>query len=181
MRKTNQLAFTLFSTLAALGTVSSTPIVFCALARQSPYITAITTDPRISGLQLTQTPDAVPYTTAKVTLSSSGFHGGWDYVSGGLGAFVGCHDWWLNIGTSLTSFKPLTWNFDVKNTTIWSGGPGQNLTTTAPVSQLAVPAPTDTFIACDEGGLWVLYLQQGTDFPAGDCVETQLQEGTTNV
>ncbi|KAG9021802.1 hypothetical protein FRB95_001424 [Tulasnella sp. JGI-2019a] len=163
MPKTNQLALTLFSTLAALGTVSSTSIVFCALARQSPYITAITTDPRISGLHLTQAPDAVPYTAAKVTLSSSGFHGGWDYVGGGLGAF------------------PLTWNFDVKNTTIWSGGPGQNLTTTAPVSQLAVPAPTDTFIACNENGLWVLYLQQGTDFQAGDCVETQLQEGTTNV
>ncbi|KAG8988347.1 hypothetical protein FRB94_000891 [Tulasnella sp. JGI-2019a] len=185
MRKTNQLAFTLSSTLAALGTVSSTPIFMCALARPSPYITAITTDPRISGLQLTQTPDSVPYTTAKVTLSSSGFHGKWDYAGGGLGAYVGglggCHAWWLNIGTSLTSVKPLTWDFDAKDTTIWSGGLGLNLTTTALVSQRVVVAPTNTFIACDENGLWVLYLQQGTDFPVGDCVETRLQEGTTSV
>ncbi|KAG8992307.1 hypothetical protein FRB93_002413 [Tulasnella sp. JGI-2019a] len=84
MQKTNQLAFTLFSALAALGPVMSVP-VFCEILLQSPYITAITTDPSISGLQLTQTPEGVAYTTSKVTLSSSGFHGGWDYVSGGLG------------------------------------------------------------------------------------------------
>ncbi|KAG9029251.1 hypothetical protein FRB95_005525 [Tulasnella sp. JGI-2019a] len=59
--------------------------VFCEILLQSPYITAITTDSSISGLQLTQTPEGVAYTTSKVTLSSSGFHGGWDYVSGGLG------------------------------------------------------------------------------------------------
>ncbi|KAG9009955.1 hypothetical protein FRB94_011237 [Tulasnella sp. JGI-2019a] len=113
--------------------------------------------------------EGVAYTTSKVTLSSSGFHGGWDYVSGGLG---GCHNWWLNVGTSSTSIKPLTWNFDVKTTTTWSGGPGQILN---------IGGAPATFIACNESGSWALYLQQGTDVPDEGCVETQLQEGTTDV
>ncbi|KAG8984239.1 hypothetical protein FRB95_006137 [Tulasnella sp. JGI-2019a] len=174
MSKTSQLAFVVFSALAALTSVSSSPIA-CDVIEQSPYITAITTDTRIAGLQLTQT-------TGAATLTSSGFHGGWDWVNGGLGAFDACSDWWLNIGTSSTSVKPLTWNLNDQETTIWSGGPGEIVTTTAAPAQTEVPAATSTFLACEEGGSWVLYLQTGTDLPAGEtCVATQLQEGTSSV
>ncbi|KAG8992308.1 hypothetical protein FRB93_002414 [Tulasnella sp. JGI-2019a] len=65
-----------------------------------------------------------------------------------------------------------TWNFDVKTTTTWSGGPGQILN---------IGGAPATFIACNESGSWALYLQQGTDVPDEGCVETQLQEGTTDV
>ncbi|KAG8979634.1 hypothetical protein FRB94_010762 [Tulasnella sp. JGI-2019a] len=199
MLKINQLVFTLFSALAALKPVSSTPTLYCIqVVKPSYYITATTTDTRISGLQLTQK-------LGKVTLSSSGFYGWWDYVGGGLGAAVGdhtvhfsllhilliaffvisifldCDDWWLNIGTSSTSVKPLSWGFDNKLTTIWAaGGPGEIVTTTATPAQTLVPAATSTFIACQENGVWVLYLQEGTDAPDGDeCVETQLRQGTS--
>ncbi|KAG9035923.1 hypothetical protein FRB95_010326 [Tulasnella sp. JGI-2019a] len=172
MLKINQLVFTLFSALAALKPVSSTPTLYCIqVVKPSYYITATTTDTRISGLQLTQK-------LGKVTLSSSGFYGWWDYVGGGLGD---CDDWWLNIGTSSTSVKPLSWGFDNKLTTIWAaGGPGEIVTTTATPAQTLVPAATSTFIACQENGVWVLYLQEGTDAPDGDeCVETQLRQGTS--
>ncbi|KAG8992286.1 hypothetical protein FRB94_011726 [Tulasnella sp. JGI-2019a] len=175
MQKTSQLVFTLFSTLAALAPVWSTPIIFCDLVELSPYITAITPGTAVTGLGLTQTSGAA-------TLTKGGFHGGWNYADGGLGAFDGCHYWWLNIGTSSTSVKPLTWAFDDQITTIWSGGPGVILTTIAPVSNgTFVAAATSEFIACKESGSWVLYLQQGTDVPKGNCVKTQLQEGTSNV
>ncbi|KAG8981846.1 hypothetical protein FRB95_008325 [Tulasnella sp. JGI-2019a] len=177
MSKTNQLAFSLFAALAVISSVSSTPVLppSCDIAEQSPYITATSTDSRISGLQLTQT-------TGAATLTSSGFHGGWDWVNGGLGAFDQCHDWWLNIGTSSNSVLPLTWGYDNQITTNWAGGPGEVLTTTAAPAQTLVLAPSSTFLACNESGSWVLYLQTGTDLPAGkECVATELEEGTSSL
>ncbi|KAG9006846.1 hypothetical protein FRB94_000351 [Tulasnella sp. JGI-2019a] len=195
MSKTNQLAFSLFAALAVISSVSSTPVLppSCDIAEQSPYITvsaplhkrnsklglilwlsqqATSTDSRISGLQLTQT-------TGAATLTSSGFHGGWDWVNGGLGE---CHDWWLNIGTSSNSVLPLTWGYDNQITTNWAGGPGEVLTTTAAPAQTLVLAPSSTFLACNESGSWVLYLQTGTDLPAGkECVATELEEGTSSL
>ncbi|KAG9002311.1 hypothetical protein FRB93_011737 [Tulasnella sp. JGI-2019a] len=174
MPKISQLAFALFSAFTALAPVSSTPITFCDLAELSPYITAITPGTAVTGLGLTQTSGAA-------TLTEGGFHGGWSYAGGGLGAFDGCHYWWLNIEASSTSIKPLTWAFDVRNTTTWSGGPGEILTTVDVAPQAFVPARTSTFIACKESGTWVLYVQQGVDVPEGDCVSTQLEEGTSDV
>ncbi|KAG8992287.1 hypothetical protein FRB94_011727 [Tulasnella sp. JGI-2019a] len=173
MQKTSQLAFALFSALAALAPVSSAPIIFCDLVELSPTITAITPGTAVTGLGLTQTSGAA-------TLTNNGFHGGWDWVNGGLGAFDGCHDWWLNIGTSSHSYKPLTWAFDDQITTNWAGGPGEIMTTTATVGQTLQLAPSSEFLACKESGSWILYLQTGTDVPAGvECVTTQLEEGTS--
>ncbi|KAG9006841.1 hypothetical protein FRB94_000346 [Tulasnella sp. JGI-2019a] len=211
MSKTSQLAFVVFSALAALTSVSSSPIA-CDVIEQSPYITAITTDTRIAGLQLTQTmnaslmlviqPERLHSQAVGSTEDGTGLMEVLEHlmvIQCSLHPFIypltdhflpwffffffpACSDWWLNIGTSSTSVKPLTWNLNDQETTIWSGGPGEIVTTTAAPAQTEVPAATSTFLACEEGGSWVLYLQTGTDLPAGEtCVATQLQEGTSSV
>ncbi|KAG8849143.1 hypothetical protein FRB96_000929 [Tulasnella sp. 330] len=163
MSKVIQLTLALTAALAAVRPVFSVPpgTIFCDIA--------FTTGTSVTSLQLTQTP-------YKAILTDSGFHGGWDFVNGGLGAFDGCHDWWLNIGTSPHSYKPLTWAFDDQLTDNWVGGPGQLLTATATADY----ATTSNFLACKEDGVWTLYLQTGEDVPPGKtCALTTLQEGAS--
>ncbi|KAG8984820.1 hypothetical protein FRB94_000977 [Tulasnella sp. JGI-2019a] len=92
-----------------------------------------------------------------------------DTFDGGIGAFDGCHSFWLNIAPSNKSYKQLIWQFDQKVTTTWSASPGQSIAT----------GETTKFLACQVKGIWFLYLQTGTDQPPGElCYVTQLQVST---
>ncbi|KAG9019338.1 hypothetical protein FRB90_003744 [Tulasnella sp. 427] len=164
----------LATTIAALGLLapafsSPTPpvppgTIFCEIARIGPPIVASTPGTAVTGLQL-----AVDTTAA--TLESTGFTGGWDFTNGGIGAFDGCHDFWLNIGASSKSYKPLSWAFDNQITTNWVAAPGSKVTANA----TSTYAATSKFLACKESGKWRLYLQTGTDKPAGEtCTTTEL-------
>ncbi|KAG9021631.1 hypothetical protein FS837_007121 [Tulasnella sp. UAMH 9824] len=166
----NVLATTL-TTLGLLVSSWSSPLppvpsgtVVCFLARIGPPIVASTPGTPVTGLQL-----AVDVTPA--TLETTGFTGGWDFVNGGIGAFYGCHDFWLNIGTSTKSYKPLSWAFDNQVTTNWIAAEGSKVTAAATASYNA----TSSFLACKEATKWRLYLQTGTDKPAGfNCTTTEL-------
>jgi len=60
-----------------------------------------------------------------------------------------------------------SFGFDDEETKTWVASFGSILKSSAP--------STSTFLACYEGGQWVLYLQAGNDFPPyKDCVETEL-------
>ncbi|KAG8937848.1 hypothetical protein FRC00_013454, partial [Tulasnella sp. 408] len=118
----------------------------------------------VTGLQLA-------LDTTSATLETTGFTGGYDFIGGGIGAFEQCHDWWLNIGTSAYSYKPLTWAYDDKKTTNWIASAGSTISTAATSSYGA----TSKFLACEESGKWTLYLQTGTDVPSGlACTTTEL-------
>ncbi|KAG8947494.1 hypothetical protein FRC04_010675 [Tulasnella sp. 424] len=160
-----------FATAGLLASVSAAPfppipsgIIFCDIARLGAPIVASTTGTAVTNLQL-----AVDVTRA--TLKTAGFTGGYDFVGGGIGAFDGCHDFWLNIGTSAHSYKPLSWAFDDKETTTWVASEGSTISAAATSSYSA----TSEFLACEESGTWYLYLQTGTDVPAGvTCATTEL-------
>ncbi|SRR5258706_5607139 len=73
---------------------------------------------------------------------------------------------------SLTHLIPHTrsFGFDDEETETWVASFGSVLKSSDP--------PTSTFLACNEGGQWVLYLQAGKDLPPyGDCVATELTIG----
>ncbi|KAG9006842.1 hypothetical protein FRB94_000347 [Tulasnella sp. JGI-2019a] len=176
----SKTTFALFSALAALGLVSSQgPIGGCPTLSPSPAITATSTDSSIAGFKLTA-PTVLGQASGVPTLAATGFNGTWVFNDGTFGAsYNECTAWWLNIGTSDTSVKPLTWNYNVQDTTNWAGGLGEVLTTTVVVQQTESPAASSNFLACNESGSWVLYLQDGTDVPAGKtCIATQLLEGS---
>lgn len=167
-------------TLAVAGFVASvlaapfppTPpgTIFCALARIGPPIVASTTGTAVTGLQL-----AVDITSA--TLETVGFNGGYSFSNGGIAAFEGCHNWYLNIGTSSHSYKPLTWAFDDQETTSWVASAGSTISTAATSPYGAV----SQFLACEQSGKWTLYLQTGTDVPSGlTCTTTELFASTSS-
>lgn len=47
------------------------------------------------------------FVATAATLESVGFSGGYSFANGGIGAFDGCHTWYLNIQSSVHSYKPL--------------------------------------------------------------------------
>ncbi|KAG8937850.1 hypothetical protein FRC00_013456 [Tulasnella sp. 408] len=152
------------STLASPFPPTPPGTIFCALAKIGPPIVASTSGTAVSGLEL-----AVDITSA--TLETAGFTGGWTFSNGGIGAFEGCHNWWLNIGTSAYSYKPLTWAFDNQLTTYWVASEGSTISTAATSPYGAI----SKFLACKTSGKWTLYLQTGTDVPAGlTCTTTEL-------
>ncbi|KAG8947495.1 hypothetical protein FRC04_010676 [Tulasnella sp. 424] len=164
--------FTLtFATAGLLASVSAAPfpptptgIAFCDLVRLGAPIVASTTGTAVTGFELA-------VAVKRATLKETGFTGGYDFVNGGIGAFDGCHDWWLNIGTSAHSYKPLSWAFDDQQTTAWVASEGSTISTAATSSYGAI----SKFLACKEGGKWYLYLQTGTDVPVGvTCATTEL-------
>ncbi|KIO22891.1 glycoside hydrolase family 47 protein [Tulasnella calospora MUT 4182] len=147
-------------------TPTGTP--FCKMARIGPPIVADSPSTAVHGLQLS-------VDTATPTLVKKGFTGGYDFISGGVGAWRGCHDYWLNIGTSPYSYKPLTWDFDSQLTTTWTADIGTLVHAGATADYLA----TATFLTCNQGGSWVVYLQTGSDVPSGvTCYITQLRVAT---
>ncbi|KAG8925386.1 hypothetical protein FRC00_004028 [Tulasnella sp. 408] len=162
---------TSLTTLGLLASSWSSPLppvppgtIICHLARAGPPIVANTPGTPVTGLQL-----ALDITPA--TLEKTGFTGGWDFVNGGIGAFYGCHDFWLNIGKSNKSYKPLSWAFDKQVTKNWKAAEGSKITAAATASYKA----TSKFLACKAKGTWKLYLQTGTDKPAGaECTTTEL-------
>ncbi|KIO28120.1 hypothetical protein M407DRAFT_22595 [Tulasnella calospora MUT 4182] len=147
---------------------SPTGTLWCLLAKIGPPIVADSPSTPIHGLQLS-------VDTATPTLVGKGFKGSYDFIGGGIGAWRGCHDYWLNIGTSPYSYKPLTWDFDNKVTTTWTASVGTLVHAGSTADYLA----TNTFLACNQSGSWVLYLQTGTDAPSGvTCYITQLKVNT---
>jgi len=135
-------------------------IAICQLARRGTPATAVSPHPQINGLQLSKA-------TTQASLSSSGINGGFDY-GGGLGAFFGCHDFWLNVVPSGTTYKALDWQFDNKVTNNWSNAGGY----------LSVGG-NPNFLACLEQGIWFVYLETGSqDPPRETCYPTKLKAGT---
>lgn len=166
----NVLATT-FATLGLLASTWSAPTpptppgtVFCLIARTGPPIVASTLKTFVTGLQL-----AVDITPA--TLATTGFTGGYDFDNGGIGAFDGCHHWYLNIGTSEKSYKPLSWAFDKQLSTNWIAAEGSTISAAATADYNA----SSSFLVCKEAGKWRLYLQTGNDWPSGlTCTTTKL-------
>ncbi|KAG8948080.1 hypothetical protein FRC00_008789 [Tulasnella sp. 408] len=169
----------LATTLATLGLFASTwssptpptppGTVFCLILRTGPPIVATTFKTFVTGYQL-----AVDITPA--TLNATGWTGGFDFDNGGIGAFDGCHHWYLNIGSSTKSYKPLSWAFDNQISTNWIASEG------SPVSAAATAeyGASSSFLTCKEGGKWHLYLQTGNDWPSGlTCTTTKLAVGTS--
>ncbi|KAG8903044.1 hypothetical protein FRC01_009357 [Tulasnella sp. 417] len=133
---------------------------------------AITPGTAVTGLELARS------STGAVTLAASGFETLISYSNGGIGEFSFCTYYWLNIGTSTHSYKPLSWGHNDQETFTWSAGEGQIVTALG----TSTYSTTSTFLACSESGSWALYLQTGKDVPAGvTCVETQLQVGTNPI
>ncbi|KAG8992350.1 hypothetical protein FRB94_011704 [Tulasnella sp. JGI-2019a] len=87
---------------------------------------------------------------------------GWNYAYGGLGVEDECNYFWLNIGNSTVSYKPLTWDFDNQISRNWVVAANGTVSATA-TSQYGA---TSNFLACETGAnQWTLYLQTGTDGP----------------
>lgn len=152
--------------------------------------------------------DAVHPLPGSATLQADGYQQGWSFANGGVGVFDQCHYIWLNIGESAHSYKPLcvyplplpslpstddlrltlgyhrrsrSFALDDQVTTTWSGGSTSPLVANATAGYKA----TSTFLACEASaasaaGQWTLYLQTGSDVPAGEvCADTQLQLGAS--
>ncbi|KAG8875429.1 hypothetical protein FRB97_005080 [Tulasnella sp. 331] len=99
--------------------VTSSPpaaTTWCWIEYLSPPYNAITSSTLVSGLQLGGTGGMNPGTAI---LSAKGYAQGWSYTNGGLGVVDFCHMLWLTIGSSTTSYKPLTWSFDVETSNNW--------------------------------------------------------------
>lgn len=157
---------------APTGDVSERSPASCLVIVEGPPITAITAGTAVTGLELARS------STGAVTLAASGFETLINYSNGGIGEFSFCNYYWLNIGTSSHSYKPLSWGFNDQETSNWSAGTGQIVTALG----TSTYSTTSTFLACNESGGWALYLQTGTDVPSGvTCVDTQLQVGTSTV
>ncbi|KAG9041762.1 hypothetical protein FS837_011771 [Tulasnella sp. UAMH 9824] len=158
---------------APMADLSERGGVVCFVIIPGPPITAITPGTAVQGLQLALSSS----TTLAATLATKGFATMISYSNGGIGEFEGCHYYWLNIGTSPFSYKPLSWGYDDQKTFNWSAGPGQIVTALATTTYPA----TSTFLACkSQSSAWALFLQTGKDVPSGlTCVETQLQVGNT--
>ncbi|KAG8947526.1 hypothetical protein FRC04_010707 [Tulasnella sp. 424] len=164
-------ATTSTTTLKPSLTSTTNPSVttWCALLELGPKITAITPGTAVTGLQLTN-----KNRSGQATLTSSGYGTAISYANGGLGFFDNCHEWWLNIGTSTYSWKPLSFGFDHEASFNWIVSSGNILTASGTTSY----PTTSWFLACQEAGSWVLYLQTGSQQPVGEtCVLTQLQIG----
>ncbi|KIO18165.1 hypothetical protein M407DRAFT_32164 [Tulasnella calospora MUT 4182] len=72
-------------------------------------------------------------------------------------------------------WKPLSFGFDTEQSFNWVVSTGNILMASGTPSYSA----TTWFLACQEAGSWVLYLQTGWEEPDGEtCVWTQLQIGT---
>ncbi|KAG8947512.1 hypothetical protein FRC04_010693 [Tulasnella sp. 424] len=157
---------------APMADVSERSGVVCYVIVHGPSITAITPGTAVTGLELARS------STGAVTLAASGFETLISYNNGGIGEFEFCHYYWLNIGTSTHSYKPLSWGYDDEETLNWSAGSGQIVTALGSSTY----STTSTFLACNESGSWALYLQTGTDVPPGvTCVATQLQVGANPI
>ncbi|KAG9041761.1 hypothetical protein FS837_011770 [Tulasnella sp. UAMH 9824] len=146
---------------APIGDASERSSVVCfRIVVHGPPTTAITPGTAVTGLALARS------STGAVTLAIEGFETLISYSNGGFGEFALCNYYWLNIGTSAHSYKPLSWGYDDQETTTWSAGSGQIVTALATSKY----STTSTFLACNQGGKQV---------PLGvTCVETQLQVGT---
>ncbi|KAG9041760.1 hypothetical protein FS837_011769 [Tulasnella sp. UAMH 9824] len=157
---------------APVSDVSERGSAACLVIVHGPPTTAITPGTAVTGLELARS------STGAVTLATSGFETLINYNNGGFGEFEFCNYYWLNIGTSTHSYKPLSWGYDDQETTTWSAGSGQIVTALA----TSTYSKTSTFLACNESGAWVLYLQTGSEVPSGvTCVKTQLQVGTNTL
>ncbi|KIO22896.1 hypothetical protein M407DRAFT_215761 [Tulasnella calospora MUT 4182] len=160
------------SQAAPMVDVSERGNAICFVIVHGAPTTASSTGTAVTGLELARS------SSGAVTLAASGFETLISYNNGGFGEFAFCNYYWLNIGTSSHSYKPLSWGYDDQETFTWSAGAGQIVTALA----TSTYATTSTFLACNESGEWALYLQTGTDVPSGvTCVETQLQVGTTTL
>jgi len=164
---TRILSTLLFSTISQLvGTVKAIPApatIGCDLIIPGPPVTASTPGTPVTGLQLFNN-------GGTAILAAGGFNTQISFANGGLGFFERCHEEWLNIGSSADSFKPLSFGFDDEETKTWVASFGSVLTSSSP--------PASKFLACQNGGQWVLFLQTGTDVPPYTyCVETQLTIG----
>lgn len=159
------------STTTTTPTLRNTPnpaaATYSRQVRVGSKITAITPGTAVTGLHLTN-----PSRSGMVALSTGGYATEISRTSGGLGFFDECHEWWLNIGICSNTWKPLSFGFDNKQSFNWVWGLGSLLTATETTSYTT----TNWFIACQENGIWVLYLQTGSEVSDGvTCVSTQLQ------
>ncbi|KAG8947515.1 hypothetical protein FRC04_010696 [Tulasnella sp. 424] len=153
---------------APMADVSERSDAVCEVMVDGPATTAITPGTAVTGLQLALS------STGAVTLAASGFKTLINYTNGGFGEFSFCNYYWLNIGTSAHSYKPLSWGYNDQETFNWSAGPGQIVTALG----TSTYSTTRKFLACNESAGWVLYLQTGNDAPPSTCVETKLQVAT---
>ncbi|KAG9006954.1 hypothetical protein FRB93_008220 [Tulasnella sp. JGI-2019a] len=148
----------------------------CKVEYISPPISASTAGTAVYGLQL-GSPSGTSLVTSTAILKTKGFAQGWNYAYGGFGVEDECNYFWLNIGNSTVSYKPLTWDFDNQISRNWVVAANGTVSATA-TSQYGA---TSNFLACETGvNQWALYLQTGTDGPpsAIACATTQLRLGT---
>ncbi|KAG8918852.1 hypothetical protein FRC00_012012, partial [Tulasnella sp. 408] len=80
---------------------------------------------------------------------------------------------------STLSYKQLKWYPNIGMTFSWKSDPSQVLQTVATNDGFTLNwGAHDWFLACLQDGKWKVYLQTGTDAPAGvTCVSTQLKLG----
>ncbi|KAG9022772.1 hypothetical protein FRB95_014200 [Tulasnella sp. JGI-2019a] len=145
--------FTGTTSLKPTSVTASAPAgtTICKVEYISPPINASTAGTAVYGLQL-----------GSPSGTSLGFAQGWNYAYGGLGVEDECNYFWLNIGNSTVSYKPLTWDFDNQISRNWVVAANGTVSATA-TSQYGA---TSNFLACETGAnQWTLYLQTGTDGP----------------
>ncbi|KAG8891865.1 hypothetical protein FRC00_012991, partial [Tulasnella sp. 408] len=130
-----------------------------------PNITAITPGTDVTGLYVSDSDTSAAGGAA--ILSTDTTIGRLEFNSGTIAAYMGyCSPFYLQIGDSDKSYKPLTWDFtEVDN--VWDADFDEIIT--------AKTSGSSEFLACGSTAPYTLYLQTGTDNPAGSCVTTQLK------
>ncbi|KAG8932483.1 hypothetical protein FRC02_001006 [Tulasnella sp. 418] len=182
MFRLSVLALALLSSFAFVAALPTTTVPTTTVA--TPTTSSCTVGglkPRATGLPIVAVTPNTPVYKLEVygsaggpgTLVPFGFHQGWSFANGGWGALFwsfSCTRYlYLNVEASEYSYKPLIWSW-TKVTNYWTFPYGADIGTTSASPFGAVT----NFLACGT----TLYLQTGTDVPAGQtCVLTKLRIG----
>ncbi|KAG9019343.1 hypothetical protein FRB90_003749 [Tulasnella sp. 427] len=176
------IALSLFTALAAAAPAQDAnaaraihPICLAPVYTGTPpNITAITPGTAVTGLYVSNNDTTTAGSPA--ILSTDTTIGRLEFNNGTIAAYMGyCSPFYLQIGTSAKSYKPLTWDFtEIDN--IWDADFDKIITAKATAAHKA----SSDFLACKPlrskySDPWTLYLQTGTDRPVGDCATTKLK------
>ncbi|KAG9024370.1 hypothetical protein FS837_005391 [Tulasnella sp. UAMH 9824] len=121
---------------------SPSPPICLVIPYGSPAVATSGPPSQPAGLELTNSA-ALTSSDGHALLTTNGYKQTWSFAGGGFGAFDACRYYWLNIGSSTSVLKPLTWSL-TKVSTNWIAGYGQNLVANATSEYFQ----TDRFVAC---------------------------------
>ncbi|KAG8947499.1 hypothetical protein FRC04_010680 [Tulasnella sp. 424] len=169
----SSLALALFAAVATAAPASQDanaakairgPCIPAVFPGTPPNITAITPGTAVTGLYLSNSDASVAGGAA--ILSTATTINRLEFDEGTIAAYQGyCSPFYLQIGTSDKSYKPLTWDFTAVDN-IWDADFNKIVTAKA--------SGSSEFLACKPllstaSDPFTLYLQTGTDRPVGAC------------